>query len=400
MKKNFNETDHGWTAKVNCLWNLKSTLLPVLTLIRNALPVTKEPQTLFRGVKFNSLGDLSEFISKIKCNGALTQLKSWTNSLEVALRFSKPNEGLVGRLNLMQRRMKNRGLEKEIITSHGLLLVTVVPGISVKRLAIKKSESEFWLTGRDNVVDINVARNKEEIWELLSSVEPKLAQSQIEEVSNSNRWVALLTCLPHGEDIIYNTAKKVKPHNTPLKRNGRRERIIPCQSSAKTEETRWTDIDSHTPIDFSKKPLRELDITPKPDFDIIGDSSARKKAAVQLSMSTDYELQQPRLQTCLGKFPVGPEMHSTQSMPVNTVNTCVLPENRIRTNPTVPLGVKQEQRNEYSQKLLWIGETKVAGRRFRFSKKKGSGVQKFVFNQADRMKHRVCVVLEHYGRRL
>ena len=34
------------------------------------------------------------------------------------------------------------------------------------------------------------------------------------------------------------------------------------------------------------------------------------------------------------------------------------------------------------------------------SKKKGSGLQQFVFNRADRANHRVCIVLQSHGRRL
>ena len=50
--------------------------------------------------------------------------------------------------------------------------------------------------------------------------------------------------------------------------------------------------------------------------------------------------------------------------------------------------------------LLYIRETTVEGYKFWVSKKSGSGLQQFVFDRADKLKHRVCVVLEHYGRRL
>ena len=163
-KKNFNETDLVWTAKVNRFWNLlKSTLLPVLTLVRKPLPATAEPQSSFRGISFNSVDELNGFIPKIGYNGTLTQLKSWTNSLEVAMRFSKPNEGLVGRMNLMQRRMITMGLKKELTTNHRLLMVTVVPCISVQLLAVNESESEFWLTGEDHIININVANQRRDM---------------------------------------------------------------------------------------------------------------------------------------------------------------------------------------------------------------------------------------------
>ena len=50
--------------------------------------------------------------------------------------------------------------------------------------------------------------------------------------------------------------------------------------------------------------------------------------------------------------------------------------------------------------LLLIGETIVAGHKYWFSKQKGSGLQQFVFNQADKLKHGVFVVLQHLDRRL
>ena len=163
-KKNFNDTDLMRTAKVNRLWNLlKSTLLPVLTLVRKPLPATAEPQSSFRGISFNSVDELNGFIPKIGYNGTLTQLKSWTNSLEVAMRFSKPNEGLVGRRNLMQRRMITMGLKKELTTNHRLLMVTVVPCISVQLLAVNEPESEFWLTGEDHIININVANQRRDM---------------------------------------------------------------------------------------------------------------------------------------------------------------------------------------------------------------------------------------------
>ena len=42
----------------------------------------------------------------------------------------------------------------------------------------------------------------------------------------------------------------------------------------------------------------------------------------------------------------------------------------------------------------------MAGHKFWCSKRKRSGLQQFVFSRADKLEHRVCVVLEHYGRRL
>ena len=63
MKKNFNDTDPVWVAKVNRLWDLLiTTLLPVLELVRNTLPVTTESQLMFRGVSFKTLHDLKRFI--------------------------------------------------------------------------------------------------------------------------------------------------------------------------------------------------------------------------------------------------------------------------------------------------------------------------------------------------
>ena len=66
MKKNFNNPDPVWVANVNRLWDLlKTTLLPVLELVRNTLAVTTDPQLLFRGVSFKTLDDLERVIPKI-----------------------------------------------------------------------------------------------------------------------------------------------------------------------------------------------------------------------------------------------------------------------------------------------------------------------------------------------
>ena len=116
----------------------------MLNLVRKTLPVSVELLILLRGVSFKSEDELKTFIPRIKSNGTLTDLKSWTKSLQVAMRFSKPNDGLVGRMNLMQRRLIRRELQKkEITTNVGLVIVTVVPRISVKEIAINKSENEF-----------------------------------------------------------------------------------------------------------------------------------------------------------------------------------------------------------------------------------------------------------------
>ena len=48
----------------------------------------------------------------------------------------------------------------------------------------------------------------------------------------------------------------------------------------------------------------------------------------------------------------------------------------------------------------FLGESVIWGHHFNYSKRKGSGLQKFVFARADKMHHRVCVVLEYWGRRL
>ena len=86
------------------------------------------------------------------------------------MRFSKPNSGLVGRMNLMQRRMIRRGLQEDIITNVGLVLVTVVPGLSVNKLATNRSENEYWLTGEDDVLNIQVAKDIGEIETMFNSM--------------------------------------------------------------------------------------------------------------------------------------------------------------------------------------------------------------------------------------
>ena len=127
----------------------------------------------------------------------------------------------------------------------------------------------------------------------------------------------------------------------------------------------WSDPDSNKPIDFSKKPLPELEVTPEP-----------KEA---------HE---------------GLRRQSTWTMPVPKVSTCVLTANNNSIKSTLPLSVKVRAKKRVPPKLLWIGETKVAGQMFWFSKKKGCGFQQFIFNRAERLKHRACVVLQHHGRRL
>ena len=185
-KRDFNNDDRIWWAKVTRLWSLlKSTLLPVLSLTRKTLPVSVEPLVLFRGVSFKSLEDLNRFLSNIKSNGSLTQVKSWTNSLEVATQYSDPNRGLLGRMNLMQRRLIRRGLKDNVTTNLGVVLVTVATGISVEQLALKTSEKEWWLTGEDDELDMQVTNDKDEIETLLWSLTPKMAQRDIEKLSNS-----------------------------------------------------------------------------------------------------------------------------------------------------------------------------------------------------------------------
>ena len=48
----------------------------------------------------------------------------------------------------------------------------------------------------------------------------------------------------------------------------------------------------------------------------------------------------------------------------------------------------------------FLHESIIWGHRFFYSKKRGSGLQKFVLDRADSPQHRVCVVLEYWGRRL
>ena len=126
-------------------------------------------------------------------------MKSWTNSLDVALRFSDPNRGLVGKMNLMQRRMIRRGLKEAVITNHGVVLVTVAPGIPAEQLAVNKSENEFWLTGEDEVLDIQVTQDSEEIRAMLNSLTPKLSQRDVERLSRSNKWVAQIKFVPQSD---------------------------------------------------------------------------------------------------------------------------------------------------------------------------------------------------------
>ena len=110
------------------------------------------------------------------------------------MQISDPHRGLVGKINHMQRLIMRRGLKDMSTTNFGVVLIIIVPDISVEKLAIKRSENEFWLTGENEVLDIKVSREKEEIETMLNLIVPKLAQEDVEKLSESNRWVVLIIC--------------------------------------------------------------------------------------------------------------------------------------------------------------------------------------------------------------
>ena len=250
-KRNFNVEDPNWRTKADRLWwLLEWALLPVLRLIRLALSVSPYHQILFSGMSCNSLDELMSFLPNIKNNGTLTQLKSWIKSLDVALHFSTPNEGLPDRMNLMQRRLIRRGLGKEIITRHGLVLITVARGISVDRLATNRSENEFWLTGEDKLYDMQVAQDREEIESMFESVKPIIAYGDVEKLSQSNRWVALLNCIPQRDRKNLSPdqcTEKAEPLKALIKGNNLCKRSVSSQKGKNEQkcidydnDLRWT----------------------------------------------------------------------------------------------------------------------------------------------------------------
>ena len=103
-------------SKDNLLWcQERSTLLPVLNLVRETLPASEENHILFRRVTLTPWTISNDFSGQD--NNTLTNMKIWTNSLSVA--FYDPYKHLVGRMNCKQRRMIKRGLKEEVNTNHG-----------------------------------------------------------------------------------------------------------------------------------------------------------------------------------------------------------------------------------------------------------------------------------------
>ena len=263
-------------------------------------------------------------------------------------------------------------------TRHGLLLITLSSGICVKQLAVNSSESEYWLTGKEDVLEIRVARNKQEIRSMLNSLKSKKPQLDIEKISNLNRWVVFITCIPYceGKDHIQNTTNKAGTNVVQPNGSGSDARMLPKHRLLGAKRRRWTDLESDTSIDFSEKPLPQLALTSKSVFGATDRPQVSKGALAGLTArkSQDSRVRASPNHANLSGQPTehkpGPKHHQTMENECNLTN-----------HP-------------------WIRRCNIAGQNFWLSKKRGSGLQQFVFNRADKLDHRVCVVLEHFGRRL
>ena len=91
---------------------------------------------------------------------------------------------------------------EEVTTSHGLVIIVVARGISADKLAVNKSEKEFWLTGEDQIMKFHVTQDSREVEDMLESIAPKMAIRDVAKLTQSNRWVALLTGVPRRKGNI------------------------------------------------------------------------------------------------------------------------------------------------------------------------------------------------------
>ena len=152
---------------------------------------------------------------------------------------------------------------------------------------------------------------------------------------------------------------------------------------------KWCDVDSDTPIDFSIKPLPQLKIKPKSGLDINELGSLIWKEQRHTPSSSICEPQKPRINKSSKIVESDHTEHFTESQP--------LPKSTIFTLTGAKLLNKQVQQHQLPAGLA---TTIIEWHPFWYSKKKGSGPQRFVFRRADNLRHRVCIVLENYGRRL
>ena len=158
--------------------------------------------------------------------------------------------------------------------------------------------------------------------------------------------------------------------------------------SRREEKHEWVDVDSETSMDFSRIPMAPLDLNSKPVADEDKPLPAMSGPLEQKPSLTNCHLREPRLTTNPDVVESGvrePLLESLVPTKVDMVSF-IETENGTKPKPQFPL-------------TPGLDTIRIEGWPFWFSRKKGSGPQRFVFRRADTLGHRVCVVLEN-GRRL
>ena len=145
-------------------------------------------------------------------------------------------------------------------------------------------------------------------------------------------------------------------------------------------------------MDYSRNPLPHLAASSQPIFETLAAFTAKRNADREVINSTVSDTQKS---TSL-------ESQSIAEVGSNSENTS-LPERpsqkkECHIEPTKIIA-KIEQVLEHPTPT-GLRRTMIEGYPFWLSKESGSGLQLFVLKRADHLGHRVCVVLESFGRRL
>ena len=114
---------------------------------------------------------------------------------------------------------------------------------------------------------MHVTQGRKEIESMLESVKPKMAYCDVEKLSQSSRWVALLNCIPQRDRKNLSPdqcTEKAEPLKALIKGNNLFKRSVPSQKGK--NEQKCIDDDNDTSTDYSRNPLTHLAASSQPIF--------------------------------------------------------------------------------------------------------------------------------------
>ena len=114
-----------------------------MALTRTKLTRSESPILLYKSQQFQNERKMGPWINKL--TEEPHNITGWTSSLTDAIQNATPNNGVLGKLSFLQRRLQRNGFTSEAVTNIGLIAVINARAIKVGRITCGNLSNTWWL---------------------------------------------------------------------------------------------------------------------------------------------------------------------------------------------------------------------------------------------------------------